>query len=270
MKAMFPITAKEVSHSMTSNPMLCALQFAYEARSYEENFATLEELVAQTPNESIVLAPELCLSGYAYDDMEKAATFSAHILKKLAKLSTCKTLALTLIEKTAQGYANNFKLFHNGALRYTQSKAKLFPLGKEERYFIEGSSEAIRIYELNGIKIAVLICFELRFPILWEQIKGADLILIPAYWGIERKMHFEVLSKALAIANQAYVLCANGADETMAKGSGIISPFGDVISDDSKNLIMHPFDFLEIKKMRRYLDVGINHNVSINPFSGKD
>nr|MBP9566791.1 carbon-nitrogen hydrolase family protein [Sulfurospirillum sp.] len=70
--------------------------------------------------------------------------------------------------------------------------------------------------------------------------------------------------------NQAYVLCANGADETTAKGSGIISPFGDVISDDSKNLIMHPFDFLEIKKMRRYLDVGINHNVSINPFSGKD
>ncbi|NCB82817.1 MAG: carbon-nitrogen hydrolase family protein, partial [Bacilli bacterium] len=168
--------------------MLCALQFAYEAHSYEENFATLEALVAQTPKESIVLAPELCLSGYAYDDMEKAATFSTHILKKLAKLSTCKTLALTLIEKTAQGYANNFKLFHNGALLYTQSKAKLFPLGKEERYFTEGSSEAIRIYELNGIKIAVLICFELRFPILWEQIKGADLILIPAYWGIERKM----------------------------------------------------------------------------------
>ena len=69
--------------------MLCALQFAYEAHSYEENFATLQYLVAKTPKESIVLAPELCLSGYAYDDMGKAATFSAHILKELAKLSTC-------------------------------------------------------------------------------------------------------------------------------------------------------------------------------------
>ena len=31
-------------------------------------------------------------------------------------------------------------------------------------------------------KIATLICFELRFPALWEQIKGADIILNPAMW----------------------------------------------------------------------------------------
>jgi len=259
---MSPITAKEVSHSMTSKPTLCALQFAYEGRSFEENFATLHALVEQTPPNSIVLAPELCLSAYSYDKMEKAAEFSVAMLPKLAKLSTCKTLGLTLIEKINAGYVNNFKLFHHGALIYTQSKAKLFTLGEEEHYFRAGNSEDIRIIDVDGIKIAVLICFEIRFPILWEQIKGADLILVPAYWGKLRKNHFEALTRALAIANQVYVLCANGADESMAKSSAIISPFGDVTSDDTSRRIQQTFDFSEIKKMRRYLDIGLNHNAA--------
>ena len=247
---------------MTSKPMLCALQFAYEGRSFEENFATVQMLLEQTPPHSIVLAPELCLSAYSYDQMEEAAAFSAAMLPTLAKLSKCKTFGLTLIEKTDAGYMNNFKLFHDGALIYTQSKSKLFTLGEEEHYFHAGNSEDIRIIDVDGIKIAVLICFELRFPTLWEQIKGADLILVPAYWGKLRKNHFETLTKALAIANQAFVLCANGADESMAKSSAIISPIGDVTSDDHSRLIQQTFDVNEIKKMRRYLDIGLNHNAA--------
>lgn len=247
---------------MTSKPMLCALQFAYEGRSFEENFTTLQALLEQTPDNSIVLAPELCLSAYSYTKMEEAAEFSSLVLSKLAKLSTCKTFGLTLIEKTEIGYVNSFKLFHHGEVVYTRAKAKLFTLGEEEHYFQSGKSEDIQMIEINGIKIAVLICFELRFPKLWEQIKGADLILVPAYWGILRKKHFEALVMALAIANQAYVLCANSADETMAKGSAIISPFGDVTSDDTQALIMQTFDASQIKKMRRYLDIGLNHNAA--------
>jgi len=255
---MFPTTVKEVLHSMTSNPILCALQFAYETKTFDENFETLQALVTQTPDGSIVLAPELCLSAYSYDHMEAAAAFSALIIPQLAHLSTCKTLGLTLIEKTDVGYVNNFKFFHHGTLIHTRSKAKLFTLGEEKRYFQAGKRDDITIIDLDGIKIAVLICFELRFPELWEQIKGADLILVPAYWGQLRKEHFKTLTRALAIANQAYVLCANSADETMAKSSAIISPFGDYISDDSRACIMHPYVQKEIEKMRRYLDIGLH------------
>ena len=259
---MSPTTAKEVLRSMTSKPMLCALQFAYEGRSFEENFATLQMLLEQTPENCIALAPELCLSAYSYDKMTEAAAFSASVIPTLEKLSTCKTFGLTLIEKTEAGYVNNFKLFHHGTLIYTRAKATLFPLGEEEHYFQAGNAEEIGIIDVDGIKIAVLICFELRFPRLWEKIKGADLILVPAYWGKLRKKHFEILTTALAIANQAYVLCANGADESMAKGSAIISPFGEVTSDDSATVILQPFDTNEIKKMRRYLDIGLNHNAA--------
>ena len=260
---MSPTTAKAVSLSMTSNPLLCALQVAYEGKAFQENFATLQTLLEKTPSQSIALAPELCLSAYSYERMEDAAVFSATILPMLAKLSVTKTLGLTLIEKSTGGhFYNNFKLFHDGNLIYTQSKAKLFPLGEEEHYFHAGNTDDIRIIEINGIKIAVLICFELRFPALWERIKGADLILVPAYWGKLRKEHFGTLTKALAIANQDYVLCANGADESMAKGSAIISPFGEVTCDDTASLITRSFEFNEIKKMRRYLDIGLNHNAS--------
>jgi len=254
---MFPITVKAVSHSMTSNPMLCALQFAYENRSFEENFETLKSLVEQTPHHSIVLAPELCLSAYSYTKMEAAAAFSTSITSELAKLSTCKTLGLTMIERTKTSYVNNFKLFHHGKLLYTRAKAKLFTLGEEEHYFNAGSTEEITIIDVDGIKIAVLICFELRFPHLWEQIKGSDIVLVPAYWGQLRKEHLKTLSQALAIANQTYVICANSADTTMAKSSAIISPFGHSYNDDTATCIMHPFDFKEIKKMRRYLDIGL-------------
>lgn len=263
---MSPITVKAVSLSMTSKPMLCALQFAYEGHSFAHNFATLKALVEQTPEHSIILAPELCLSAYSYDTMKEAASFSVEMLPTLEKLSAHKTVGLTLIEKTEHGYVNNFKLFHHGKLTYTRSKAKLFSLGDEQRYFFEGNTKEIAIIELNGIKIAVLVCFELRFPKLWEQIKGADLILVPAYWGKLRKQHFEVLTTALAITNQAFVLCSNSADETMASGSGIITPFGDVTRDDTATLIMQPFDFHEIKKMRRYLDIGLNHNATNGSF----
>ncbi len=242
---------------MTSNTMLCALQFAYEGRSFDENFKTLQTLLSQTPDHSIALAPELCLSAYSYDRLEEAALFSQQIVPALLKLSTCKFFGLTLIEKQNESYINNFRLFHHGQCIYSQAKAKLFSLGDEARYFQAGDTNNIRIAEVDGIKIAVLICFELRFPALWEQIKGADLILVPAYWGKQRKAHLETLSTALAIANQAYVLCANSCDETMARSSGIVTPFGEAYRNDQSSLITQTFDTREIKKMRRYLTIGL-------------
>ena len=251
-------TAKAVSHSMTSKPSLYALQFAYEGQSFAQNFSTLQRLLNEVPANSIALAPELCLSAYSYDAMEEAACFSEEIFPQLKALSKNKAFGLTLIEKREQGYVNNFNFFHNGEKVYTQAKSKLFPLGDEQSHFIPGNSEDIRIFSINGIKIAVLICFELRFTTLWEQIKGSDLILIPAYWGKLRKKHFETLTEAIAITNQAYVLCANGADESMAHSSGIITPFGEALRDDTCELITSRLDFQEIKKMRRYLTIGLD------------
>ncbi len=242
---------------MTSKKTLVALQFDYEKKSLEDNFKTLKRLMNKTSEGSIVLAPELCLSGYKYDSLQDSAEFSKEILPELKKLSTCKTFALTLIEEESGKYFNNFKIFHNGNLIQTRTKAKLFPLGNEEKFFTSGNTKDINIVEIDGIKIATLICFELRFTELWQQVKGADVILVPSFWGKLRKKHLKTLCEALGIANQAFVIVANSSDEDMASSSAIITPFGDVYRDDSSFIVTHNVDLNEIVKMRRYIKIGL-------------
>ena len=44
----------------------------------------------------------------------------------------------------------------------------------------------------------------------------------------------------------------------MASSSGIISPFGETLRDDNLEIISQKINLNEIKKMRRYMKVGIN------------
>lgn len=241
---------------MTSKKTLVALQFDYENKSLEDNFKTLKRLLTKTPEQSIVLAPELCLSGYKYDSMQKSADFSKQILNELKELSTCKTIALTIIEELEGKYFNNLKIFHNGNLIQTRAKARLFPLGDEQSHFTSGKDEDIETITIDGIKIATLICFELRFTELWQKTLGADIILVPSFWGKLRKSHLKTLCEALGVANQAFVIVANSSDEEMASSSAIVTPFGDVYRDDSAFIIRHEVDLKEIQKMRRYINIG--------------
>jgi len=243
---------------MTSKKTLIALQFKYGANSLEENFQTLCSLIEKTPKNSIVLAPELCLSGYKYEKMQESADFSQDILPKLIKLSIDKTIALTLIEKIDDKFYNNLKIISNEKIIQSRPKAKLFSLGNEEKFFTSGQIEDIETIEIDGIKIATLVCFELRFTELWQKVIGADIVLVPSYWGKLRKEHFESLTKALAIANQAFVIASNSSDENMASGSAIITPFGNEHRNDSSNIISHDIDLNEIKKMRKYINIGLS------------
>ena len=242
---------------MTSKKTLVALQFDYEQKSLEDNFKTLKRLMNRTPKDSIVLAPELCLSGYKYDSLKESAEFSNSIQNELKELSTCKTFAITLIEEINGNFFNNLKIFHNGKLLQSRPKAKLFPLGDEEKFFTSGNIEDIQTIEIDGIKIATLVCFELRFTELWQQTLGADIILVPSFWGKLRKEHLKTLSHALGIANQAFVIVANSSDESMASSSAIITPLGDVYRDDSSFIVSHEVNLNEIKKMRKYINIGL-------------
>ena len=47
--------------------------------------------------------------------------------------------------------------------------------------------------------------------------------------GIKEKNIMKLLVKALALVNQSFVIASNSANDNMAKGSAIISPFGNII-----------------------------------------
>ena len=226
--------------------------------NFQDNLTHLKELINSCENDSLILAPELALSGFAYDKMQEAADFSIKAIEEIKELSKNKTIALTFIKEENKKFFNTLHIFHNQQIIHTQSKVKLFPLGDELEYFSAGNIEDIKIIEINGLKIATLICFELRFPELWGKIKGADIILNPAMWGIKRKDHYETISKSLALVNQCFVIACNSANDNMAKGSAIINPFGIVKKDDEKEIIEDFFDLNEIKKVRTYINIGLD------------
>jgi len=228
--------------------------------NFQENLNHLKELISQCEPNSFILAPEVCLTGFCYDRMEEASVFNQEAIKQLQNLSKDRTIALTFIIKKDKQFFNTLYIFHKEKIVHTQSKHRLFPLGDELKYFTSGDIEDMKIIDINGVKVATLVCFEIRFPQYWLKVLGADLILNPSMWGVKRKEHFETMTKALAVANQCFVLTANGADANMAKGSGILSPWAQEFRDDAKEIISQTIDLNEIKKVRKYIDIGLNTN----------
>jgi len=235
---------------------LIALQLK-TSNNFEKNLKKLVKQIHNCPDNSFILAPELYLTGYAYDRMDDAVTISSKAIEILKEHSLQKTISLTLTTKKKKQYFNTLHIFHKGEIVHTQSKAKLFVLNDERVFFTAGDEKDIKIIDIDGLKVATLICFELRYIELWKKVQGADVILVPAMWGLRRKQNFEILTRALAVANQCFVIASDSANDDMAKSSAIISPFGDVTKDDDKKLILCDANFKEIKKMRRYLNIGI-------------
>jgi predicted amidohydrolase len=237
--------------------LLCTLQFESN-QDYEKNLATLSRLIKQTPANAVVLAPEVCLSGFDYERLEAAALFSTKALKELLSLSEERIIAFTLIEKNESGeFFNVAKVLHKKCLVHEQAKNRLFKLGDEHKHFSQSQDKKLCLFEIEGIKFGLLICFELRFKQYWQDLEGADIILVPARWGKSRAEHFTILTEALAIMNQCYVMGADGANEECASMSGIISPFGKASRNGNTLCLSIPYDTQEIRRMRRYLNVGI-------------
>jgi predicted amidohydrolase len=220
---------------------------------YQENLDTLLSHLENHQDKHIVIAPEVFLTGLDYEHMTTAAKFSANALKTLKKEVSEQIVVLTLILEDGDDFVNQAVVIHKHKIIHKQEKIKLFKLGDEDLYFKAGKKKKIKPFEIEGVSYALLICFELRFKELWKQIEGADVVLVPARWGKPRKRHLEILSSALAVMNQCYVIVSNSSDIEMASSSAIISPTGEVIIDDKQEAIEGTIDFREIKKMRRYI-----------------
>ncbi len=243
--------------TMTGRPLV-SLQFETTS-NYQKNLDTLISLASQTAKESIILAPEVSITNFDYPNFDKAAAFSSTIDTALLDASKNKTIVTTLIEKDQEKFYNRAKVYHRGQIIHTQAKHKLFVIGDERTYFTAGTKEGIKIFEIDGLKVAILICFELRFSDLWQQVLGANLILIPAQWGKIRAEHFSVLTQALAVSNQCYVIASDAANEDTSSESAIITPFGKTFKNQTALIQTLGFEQKNVDKMRRYIDIGLQH-----------
>jgi predicted amidohydrolase len=110
------------------------------------------------------------------------------------------------------------------------------PTGESNRY--APGQEAVVAQSPYG-PLGLSICYDLRFPHLYRDyaLAGSTVLFIPSAFTVPTgRAHWEVLLRARAIENGAYVIAAaqvgNHADGRVTWGHSIIvSPWGEVLAD---------------------------------------
>lgn len=243
---------------MTTSKTRSIVSLCFKTESdFEKNLDRLIALIVQAPEDALIVAPEVCLSGFAYERFEEAAAFTDRALKRLLEVIDGRMLIFTAITRNGEAFYNTAYAVHQKKILHTQGKAKLFALGGENDRFAPAEEDEIVPFEWDGLKIGILICFELRFKSLWQRMEGCDIIAVPAQWGKLRADHFVTLTNALAVINQCYVIASDADNEDTSGMSGIITPFGGEIRNHGAELLTSRFESRTVESMRRYLNVGI-------------
>ena len=91
---------------------------------------------------------------------------------------------------------------------------------------------------LEGVTIGMSVCYDLRFPELYRilAVRGATVITVPSAFTLETgRDHWDVLLRARAIENQAFVVAANQIGEAPPHyrsygRSAILDPWGVILA----------------------------------------
>ena len=66
---------------MATNKELISLQFPFFEDDYEAKLQKLSHYIEKAPKDSVIVAPELCLTNFSFDYLKKAAEFGVEALK---------------------------------------------------------------------------------------------------------------------------------------------------------------------------------------------
>jgi len=124
----------------------------------------------------------------------------------------------------------------------------------------------IVVVRLAEFVLGLSICFDVRFPELYRNLAqaGAEVIAIPAAFNaVTGRAHWELLVRARAVENHAFVVAAAQVGTT-AEGiatfghSLIIDPWGEVLAEamtDGPEVVMATLDLSEVARRRAQIAV---------------
>lgn len=239
------------------------LQFQIALGSIDKNIHRAEQLIQKRTiaKGDLILLPEMFSSGFWYDELEAMAQESGKAVNwmKSEARSLGVAMAGSVPEKTDNGIVNSMLFVDEyGNVPGSYSKIHLFPLTGEERAFIPGSRPVV--LDWSGLRIGLMICFDLRFPELSRRLclNGADIILVSAQWPEARIEHFFNLVHVRAMENQFFVAASNACGND---GTGLIlggrslcaDPMGNVMgcldaNEDILSVHISPGDVTRIRK----------------------
>ena len=184
----------------------------------------------------LVVLPEMCPSGFTMDAARWAEPLDGVSARRLASIAAAHGtwVMAGLAVRDADGARNAALLFDPaGALAGEYRKQRLFAHGGEDAAYLAGRAPAV--WTVNGVRIAPLVCYDLRFPELFRPVaREVDAYALVANWPLARRAHWGALLRARAIENLAYVVGVNrtgeGGGARYDGGSVVIDPWGDLVT----------------------------------------
>lgn len=159
----------------------------------------------------IIILPELFTCGYLFETRKELMSRAENIYSgrsteymiALSEKYSC-TIVFGLAEKENENIFNTAVIVSKG--KYIGKYRKIHLSDYEKKLFERGDKN--QIFDVDGIKIGVQICFDLWFPeISREQIRmGADLLCVSANFGGHTTYH---ISKIRAIENLTPLILCN-------------------------------------------------------------
>ncbi len=216
-------------------------QFNPQLGEIDYNLKKIEKSLAQARNLDLLVLPELCNSGYNFKNKREALSLAEEIpqgkstqfLSSLAKKKKCFAVA-GINEKEGKNLYNSAVLV--GPKGYLGKYRKLHLFYKEKNLFEPGNL-GLPIFNLHGVKLGILICFDWRFPETWRilALKGAQIIAHPSNL-IVPKLSFTALP-GHAIVNKIFIITSDrvGVERKLkfAGRSMIVDPDGNILAHAS-------------------------------------
>lgn len=187
------------------------MQYPLAWADIRENLTVWEQRLAPLAGKTdVVVLPEMFTTGFCTDDMYLAEDMQGSTVQKLKEWSCNYGFALVgsfMAKEDARIYNRAFFVKPDGMVSYAD-KRHLFSMGGEDQYFSQGDKRLIVSYK--GIKFCVLVCYDLRFPVWARNVDNAyDVLVYVANWPERRIGNWDILLRARAIENQAYVCAVN-------------------------------------------------------------
>ena len=188
----------------------------------------------------------------------------------------------SLAVRTEGGKLGNRGLLINpaGDVRARYDKMHLFdvdlPTGESwrESSVYRAGDGAVVVDGTPAGRLGLVICYDLRFPALFERLSeaGAETIAVPAAFTVPTgRAHWEVLLRARAIEAQAFVVAAAqaGRHEDGRETYGhslVVGPWGDVLLDmkDSVGVGFAEIDLAQVDEVRQRVPA-LQHRRAIPP-----
>lgn len=206
-----------------------------------ENLSAIERGIKQAAKEDVrlLITQECAICGYPPVEVEGVAAIRFDLIhesilkiKKLARENNMY-IALGTVKQARNKLLNGIELITpNDEEQPCYGKRALW--GWDVQNFVPGDNSGV--YEIDGFKIGIRICYEVRFPEYFRELFKADAVLCAVSFcdvGDEKQAaKYEIIKAHLitrAVENAMYVMSVNSISNHQLAPTCLINPDGKIL-----------------------------------------